>query len=235
VQPHPTLPDRFQLLRDDALLSDAASHDELLPLLEWAIATAGVEHLGRRYLLFHAGAVTANGQGLLLPGGSGSGKSTLVAGLLAAGFGYLSDEVAVVAPTTGQVLPFAKSVCVKAGARPVLAPLYPQLARTHWRHRFGPELVAFLPPPAGCWATEPVALRFVVLPRYAAGAATRLEPIARSAAAAVLLEQSFNVRALGPGAVRRTLELLSGADCFELTMGDLRGAVQSLRDLVAAG
>jgi hypothetical protein len=234
VWPHASLPERFRILRDDVVLTEAATRDELLPYLEWAIATAAVEYLGRDHLLFHAGAVAMDGRGILLPGPSGSGKSTLVAGLMRSGFTYLSDEVAVVDPATGDLLPFAKSLCVKAGAQPVLAPLYPQVAEARLRHRFGPELVMFLPPPSGSWATEPVPLRFVVLPRYVAGAATRLEPIRRSAAAVALLEQSFNARSGGPTAVARTVELLRSTACFALTMSDLPAAVGLLRELVAA-
>jgi hypothetical protein len=233
VRPHAGIADRFQVLRDDVVLTEAATRDELLPYLEWAIATAGVEYLGRDHLLFHAGAVAMGGRGILLPGPSGSGKSTLVAGLMRSGFRYLSDEVAVVDPVTGDLLPFAKSLCVKAGAQPVLAPLYPQLAGARLRHRFGPELVTFLPPPSGSWAMGPSPLRFVVLPRYVAGAATRLDPIRRSQAAVALLEQSFNARSGGPTAVARTVELVRPTACFTLTMGDLPGAVRVLRELVA--
>ena len=43
---------------------------------------------------FPAGSVACRGRGLILPAPSGGGKTTLVAGLVAAGFDYLSDEVA---------------------------------------------------------------------------------------------------------------------------------------------
>jgi hypothetical protein len=46
----------------------------------WDVNRSAAEASGHQ-LLFHAGALDADGTGVLLPGTSGSGKSTLVAGL----------------------------------------------------------------------------------------------------------------------------------------------------------
>src|SRR6266496_1261494 len=55
----------------------------------------------RDRVLIHAGAVeSTGGVWVLLPAPSGSGKTTLVAGLVRSGFGYLSDEAAVLDPQT---------------------------------------------------------------------------------------------------------------------------------------
>ena len=94
---------------------DRQAADELLAYLEWGINRTAAEWLGQTHLLFHAGSVACRERGLILPAASGSGKTTLVAGLVAAGCRYLSDEVAVIEPANSTLLPFAKSLCVKAG------------------------------------------------------------------------------------------------------------------------
>lgn len=221
----------YELVRDGDSIWQGAHLDELVPLLEWAVATTAVKHLGERYLLFHAGAVAHAARGLILPAAKGSGKTTLVAGLLHAGFRYLSDEVAVVDPGGPYLLPFSKSLCIKEGARAVLAPLFPQLQTTALHHRLSDEPLSYLVPPMDAPAEHVVAVHFVVLPRYVPHAQTTLVQVSRSTAARALLEQSFNVRSLGPSAVNETLGMLRGTDCFALTMGELPRAVSLVQEL----
>ena len=75
-----------------------------VPMLESAINWC----MGRditRFLLIHAGVVERGGQALLLPGVSGAGKSTLCALLASRGWRLLSDEIAMVRPADGSILP----------------------------------------------------------------------------------------------------------------------------------
>jgi HprK-related kinase A len=223
-----------RILRDGAPLWTGQDADELLAYLEWGINRTAAEWLGQRYLLFHAGSVARDGRGLILPAASGSGKTTLVAGLLAAGFEYLSDEVAVVDPHQLNLLPFAKSLCVKAGGREVLAGLSPGLATAIPRRRFGGEPVWYLPPSRETTPNASVAVRHVVLPRYRLGGVTELRPVARSAALRQLLEQSFNLRAHGAWGVGRLVDMLRQADCYTLSVGELQPAVELLVQLTSA-
>ena len=219
-----------QLQRDGATFWASERRADLVPTLEWAVNTAAVERLGQTSLLFHAGSVARHGQGILLPAASGSGKSTLVAGLVAAGFEYFGDDVAVVNPSELRLAPFGKSLCVKAGSRSVLAASYPQLAHDRARRRWGDESVWYVAPPDGRWPSQPAPVRYVILPRYVPGAPTTLAPIARSVALTGLLEQSFSARRHGVGAV---VGMLRGADCYRLIVGDLHQAVPLLLDLTA--
>jgi HprK-related kinase A len=224
-------PSRHQILREGAPLWESEDREMVVPALEWAINSAALEHLGPRTVLFHAGSVAYAGRGMLLPAASGGGKTTLVAGLVRAGFRYLSDEVAILDPATLRLAPFAKSLSVKAPARAVLAPLYPELAAAAPRRRLAGAPVWDLRPPEDAWPAESVPVRYVVLPRYAAGAQTALEPISRSTALVRLLGQSFNLPSHGAHGVARTVEMLRGAACYALTVGDLQGAVDRLEQI----
>jgi hypothetical protein len=228
-----------QVLRDGTPLGPPAARDAALALLVWAIHSAATERLGATHLLFHAGAVAAAGGGLLLPAPAGHGKTTLVAGLVAAGFGYAGDDIAVVDPATRALFPFAKCLAIKAGGRRVLAPLYPALGAGYGgagvpRLRAGGETVAYLQPPAGAWPDRPVPVRYVVLPRYVARARTALTPVTRSEALGRLLEQSFGIGGRGgrgAPAVAAAVELVRRAECYALTVGRLAVAVRALADL----
>lgn len=199
--------------------------NELLATLEWAIASMAVEVLGEGYLLLHAAVVARGGVALILPAGSGSGKSTLAAGLASAGFLLGSDEVAVIDPVTLEVLPFVRGICVKDGSRPVLAPRYPSLLTDAPHHRFGGEEVWYIRPETDRWLPAPTPIRAVVAPRYTAGAVTKLEPLPRSAALQILLQQSFSVPKHGSFGIGTLTDMLQDIACYRLTVGDLEEAL----------
>jgi hypothetical protein len=157
----------------------------------------------------------------------------LTAGLVASGFQYLSDDAAIIEPLGLRLLPFTKSILVKQGSRPVLAPLYPRLMTDAPRRRVGDEFVWYLPPPEGAWPAGPVPIRHVVLSRYVRGADTVLTPISRSAGLQRLIEQSMSLGRHGPRGVSAAVEMLRAADCHALTVGDLPTAIDLLTRLVA--
>ncbi|HVM07295.1 MAG TPA: hypothetical protein VM345_02440 [Acidimicrobiales bacterium] len=72
--------------------------------LMWHAASVGTDHA---YL--HAGAVSFSGKAHLFPGVSNAGKSTLVVALVARGFGYMSDEYAMI-DDIGDVHPFPRRI-----------------------------------------------------------------------------------------------------------------------------
>jgi len=74
----------------------------------------------RSHFLFHAAAVAApDRSGVILAGGAGLGKTTLTVTLLQRGYGFLSDDVAVVGRGDGQLHPFPRRLGVRVeGGRP---------------------------------------------------------------------------------------------------------------------
>jgi hypothetical protein len=217
-----------QLARDGVAIGMDEDWHALLPVLDRAINSAAVDALASRYVLVHAGAVAYADYGVLLPASPGSGKTTLVAGLLAADFRYLSDEVAVCNPDDWHLLPFPKCLCVKSGGASALAPLYPQLTGQVPRLQVDHETVWYLSPPPQAWPSRPVPLRYVVVPRYVAGGPTELVPIARSAALAAIAAQSFGLADHYADRLGTLVEVLRHVDCYRLTISDLRPAVDAL-------
>jgi hypothetical protein len=76
------------------------------------------------HLVFHAGAVALDGQGVLLPAASNHGKSTLTTALVRSGSSYLTDEAAAIGPD-GRIRPFAKAIALEPGSFPLFDDLGP--------------------------------------------------------------------------------------------------------------
>ncbi|MDH3375624.1 MAG: hypothetical protein OEQ39_01470 [Gammaproteobacteria bacterium] len=71
-------------------------------------------------LVFHAGAVSWDGAGVLLPGKTGAGKTTLTAWLVARGLNYLTDELIYIKTGANRFDAFTRPLNVKAAALPLL-------------------------------------------------------------------------------------------------------------------
>ena len=173
---------------------------------------------------------SAAGNAVLLPAPSGSGKSTLAAGLVAAGFGYLTDDVCAIDLETGRVRPYPKPITLatevvrqfERGGHPLLDDEERALMHTdayirarHLGGHVGRESTA----------------RTIVVPTYTAGGRTELTAMSRAEAVIVLGEQSFNFNELAPDALRLAADLVRGCDCYRLTYSDLDAAVA----LIAGG
>lgn len=210
---------------------DHSREEAVVPYLEWAINTAAVEHLKDHYLV-HAGVVACGDTGVILPAASGSGKTTMVAALVAEGCRYLSDEVAVIDPRAGALLPFAKSLYIRAASRELLAPSYPELRAAASYSEADGQPLWYLPPRSEWLPVGPVPLRVAVIPQYLPGAATVLAPAARSTVLGCLLEQSFNLQQHGGAGIAGLARLLQETACYTLTYGDLSDAVAALLDEV---
>jgi len=181
------------------------------------------------FLILHAGAVvTPAGHGVLLPGEAGSGKTTLTAGLVRAGFGYLSDEAGVIDPVTGQLYPYPKTLDLKGDP----FKLFPELrakngklpvVQSRWRVRADD----IRPGAIG----GPCELRFVIAPRYREGSATELSPMSRADAVIELWESVWNLFRYRERALRLLGEVMRGARSYRLVFGDLLEAVQAVEEV----
>jgi hypothetical protein len=179
----------------------------------------------------HAGALSTTGRvGMILPAPSGSGKTTLVAGLVRAGFGYLSDEAAVLDPLTATLEPYPVHLSLKAAS---------QRRFPEWRP---PD--ADVASSGGTWYVDPDAIRagsvvpacpigFVIAHRYEPGARLRVERLTPGEA---MVELSRNLM-LARRDASRSLELLAricqASTSYRITRGDLDEAVAAIADLTS--
>ncbi len=228
----PSLPARYVLVAGGQAPYAAERFGDALDVLDWAATTEALTTTSS-HAVFHSAALSRNGRGVLLPGASGSGKTTLAAALVRAGFGYLSDEAALVDPSSGRVYAYPKALSIK---RPAL-------------------LAALLALPADLMTTAPAdrertwhvdarllssrcrrdstLVDVIAFPRHDPARPTALRPLGRAAAALRLLRCGVNSLACPPHGVPLAAMLAAGAACYELTVNDLPAAVRLLTALCA--
>lgn len=197
------------------------------PLLEWGLNWA-IAQGALGYLVMHAAVVAVDNAALMLPGHPGSGKSTLCATLvLQQGWRLLSDELAILDPTSGDLIPHPRPINLKNrsidlvrsidGA--VLGPLYPDTRKGTVAH-------ARVPPASLARAREPARVKWLVFPRFEADAQGRCEEIGRAEAFALLAEQSFNRERMGRIGFDAVCALLGDVRCFEIRYPDTRTSIE---------
>lgn len=219
----------YAVYANDELLTESERPAFALRYLSWHVNA----HAGRSpaQVVVHAAGAERHGIGVLLPGASGRGKSTLVAGLVQAGFRYLSDEAVALEPTTSLLQPFPKPIALRPGSWEALAELRPDLeerlapyACDEWLidpRSIHPDAVA-----------PPSRARLVVFPRYTAAASAELEPVGRAEAVCELAGQTIDFRSSAPRNLTVLADLIRSCSCYRLEVGDLAEACELLGGLV---
>lgn len=190
------------------------------------------------YLVAVHGAVVHDGSRcVILAGPSGIGKSTLTAALIKQGFGYYTDEVAILHRETLRVLPLQAGLRVKEGAWDVVAQLYPDFDRLPvYRVADGTRL-RYLPPPRHalpCPHDAGLPVSALVFPRYAPGSGTKLSPMDRVDALHRLQDSGYEAGdKLDGERIRELLNWMQGVQCYEMTVDSLEEAVAAIRTVTA--
>jgi len=229
-------PDGFALVAEGSVLERCADPAAAVPMVKGGLATLAVNRT-RFGLFVHAAMLRAGDAALLLPASPGSGKTCLAAGLARAGLAYHTDEITLLEPDGLAARGLPVALTVKRGAWSILRPLYPTLERLATHERVDGQIVRYLPPPVtpGDPALDRAwPVRWLVLPRFEAGAETRLEPVARVDALRALFDECLALRLpLTPATVDRLTAWIGRIDCRRLVFGDLAEAVSRLAHLTA--
>jgi hypothetical protein len=180
--------------------------------------------------VLHASAAAIGGVAIVVPGHPGAGKSTLVAGLVAEGCTYLTDE-AVPLDTDGFAVPYPKPIVVGPGSWKAL-------------EHAAAGRVTLDEQPLDAWHLDPVLLGssvadrpcpvgLVVVPRYRPGSETLIEPLSPAEATAAMSSNAFNARRHGRATIERCAEVARGARGVRVTHSDLRDVCRRLMELAA--
>jgi hypothetical protein len=197
------------------------------PILEWGLNWCVSAHC-HQYLIVHAAVLEREGGALILPAPPGSGKSTLCAGLVSRGWRLLSDELALLSPASGEIVPLARPISLKNASIDLIRRFAPQ-------ELIGPAVrdtakgsVAHMKPPADSVRrqAEPARPRWMVKPRYVAGAPARLQPLRKGQAFMQLVDSAFNYQFHGVQGFDCLGQLIQACDCYEFSYGELEEAVR---------
>jgi HprK-related kinase A len=206
---------------------------QAFPMLEWGMNWCIANHC-HHWLIIHAAVVEKDGQGIILPAPPGSGKSTLCAALVGRGWRLLSDELAVIDPLTGELIPIPRPVGLKNDSINIIKAFLPSAS-------FGPECkdtrkgtVAHMAVSAeDCVNTQRVKPKWIVYPKYEAGSDTILEPHPRGDSLVQLASNSFNNQVLGKQGFETLVNLQERTESFDFRYSRLEEAISTFADLCA--
>jgi HprK-related kinase A len=203
-----------------------------MPLTEWGFNGCICNH-AHQFLMFHSAVVEKTGRAAILAGSPGSGKSTLCAAMLARGWRLLSDEFGLLDPMRSWLLPIPRPVALKDDSIRLIERLLPHLriGRAFTPTRKG--TIAHLRPPTEAVErqAEPALPGWVVFPRHAQNAETRLVPLGKAAGFMRLQENCFNYTMLGRTAFDALGQLIEAAECYELPYGQADAAAELVDSL----
>ncbi len=204
-------------------------------MLEWGLNWCVSAHC-HQYLVLHAAVVERFGHALVLPAPPGSGKSTLCAGLVSRGWRLLSDELALIEPASGEVVPLPRPVSLKNASIDVIRGFSAHSVLGPTVHDTLKGSVAHMKPPVESVrrAGERARPRWIVVPRYAAGAPLRFEPLGRGRAFMHLVDSAFNYHLHGRRGFEVLGQLTADSACYELTSSELAQAVEACDKLAAS-
>ena len=165
----------------------------------------------------HAAAVTRGGDCILMPATSGSGKSTLTAALLSRGFGYCTDDLALLTHEPVRVRSVPTCLGLKHGSWSVLDDVFPEIRHLPTHLRADGKQVRYLPPPS-VGVPRTYQARAIVFPVWSPGQQpaeirriSSAEGLSRLSASGYDLRNRINRQVVGC-----LIRWMSGLPCFEL-------------------
>lgn len=225
-------PKRYRSWVDGQLVGNTDEGDLALGYLLWHV-NRGVSGATSGLTLVHAAAADLDGVGVVLPAMMESGKTTTVAGLVRAGFRYLTDEIAAIDPVTLEVRAFPKPMSLRPGSWATLADVLPPVepgleVYVASRRDLSPYEIR---PSSVVRSTMP---QLLIAPRYVAGSRTVLEPISRADMLQALASGTFHFATRGKRDFDVLGRLTRACDCYRLTVGDLDQACALVLEAASA-
>jgi HprK-related kinase A len=206
--------------------------EQALAALEWginlAIATR-INHL----LLFHSAVVERNGYAVLFPAWPGSGKTTLCTALVHHGYRLFSDEFGLMDPHHRMFFPIPRLMPLKNESIRAVRDYLPEvMLGPEIRNTHKGTITHVLPPKESISRSgETAKANWIVFPKWASGAALRLESLPSSEAFLLLATNSFNYDVLGEISFQAVAHLIKSCRCYKLTYSDFDSAIAAMNAL----
>lgn len=227
--------------RNDDLVRKTKDYWKLIRILEWQLSVFLTEEV-IDFVLLHSGAVAKDGAGIILPGSSRSGKSSLTMTLLLRGYDYLSDEIAVIATSTGKVCPFPKPLSCRDIS------LFPELVKKPYIW-FGPRKATPKSSKQESGSSTPVwfahsedirsgsigssmPIKYIIFPTHTPGDTCQLQPISKGRAMRGLINHTVNFHRLGKNGLKFLGRMVGEAESFTLVGSGLQATSNLITQLV---
>jgi HprK-related kinase A len=208
------------------------------PLLEWGLNWCVTQNC-HQYLLIHAAVVEKNGHVIIMPGSPGSGKSTLCAALVSAGGWTLySDELALIDPIYGRVLPNPRPVSLKNKSIDIIQNIAPSATFSPCVHDTIKGTVAHMKPEGLKFDDFDLEqygkAAYIIFPKYQMDKTSKFSKVSIGNAFVRMAENSFNYHVLGHKGFSALSSLMSQVKCYDYVYdGDLNQAMAFFDELVS--
>ena len=205
------------------------------PMLEWGLNWCVSSHY-HGTLTVHSAVVERGGGALLLPAPPGSGKSTLCAAMIHSGWRLLSDELVLIDPGNGEIIPLPRPVSLKNSSIGIIQSFAPEAVLSSPVHDTSKGVVAHLRPPVESVQrmSERAVPRWIVFPRFEMNAVTGMLPLSKPQALVKLIDNSFNFQVHGLCGFDALADVVERSECFTLVFGELSEGVALLAQLIPA-
>jgi HprK-related kinase A len=202
------------------------------PILEWGLNWC-ISTNCHQYLILHGAVLEHGGRALLLPAPPGSGKSTLCAALVSRGWRLLSDELTLIQPDTGEIVPLVRAISLKNESIAVISRFSPKAVLGPTVNDTIKGAVAHMKAPADSVrrAHERAYPAWIVSPRYEAGAPARLESLSKGRTFMELADGAFNYHLQGRRGFESMARLVAACSCHRFHYPDLDVAVKTIQEL----
>lgn len=225
----------WQLVRDGRVIDQCGALTGVLPMLH-AHTLMMAYHASDCLAGVHAAVVTRGDACVLMPAVSGSGKTTLTAALLAAGAGYLTDDLALLEGDPLRVRGLGTCLGLKRGAWDVLGSRFPEIRALPVHTRADEVDVRYLPPPARAIAPPhdtSCRVKSIIFPSFSAGTESDLRSLSPGEGLMRLTEAGYDLpQKLDRTSLSVLVDWISDIPCFGLLYGCLDDAVSIvLREL----
>lgn len=224
------LPKQYEIQCDGRRLGACATLSGVAPLVNAHLFHLAIERYPHAMAL-HSGAVASPQGCLLLPAASGSGKSTLTAGLIRAGWHYMTDDIVLLQRDSLNAVGVPCALGLKAGAWQVLAPRYAELPTLPIHDCADGRRVRYVAPlnSREFESIESAAVRWMVFPRYALDASTEMSPLSTVDGLCRLMAHCCGLpERLTHEQIGGIIRWISGLACFELVFSDVDAAIRQI-------
>lgn len=227
--------DGWQLCKDGKLTAQCSIRDEIVPMIHASVLATTFQN-SNSLAAVHAAAISKESSCVLMPGASGSGKSTLAAALVASGFDYLSDDLALLSHPPIRLLPVPLCIGLKCGSLPALERYIPSLSSLPTYLRADNKRVRYLSPPVDALPginAEPLSVSAMIFPNYVSGAVTELRSMEKCEALLRMLDAGYDTgRRLNRDWVAGVVAWMRAVPCYEMHYDSLDQAIGLIQEIV---
>jgi HprK-related kinase A len=202
------------------------AYGEAYALLEWGLNWCVTGH-SHDWITVHSAVLERDGRAVIMPAPPGSGKSTLCAALMLDGWRLLSDEMALIDPASGAVIPAPRPVSLKNASIEIMRSRAAGAVFGPVAHDTLKGTVSHMQVSEDSFrrARQPAQPAWVVFPRYQAGSPLEVGARPKAEGLLELHRNSFNHHVHGRPGFEVLADMVDRCGIYDLRYSQLDEAL----------